>query len=129
MFLDRMVGYKISPFLWAKLKEGFSAGRVQSVALRIICDREMKLMHLFQKNTGHWMPHLSVKGRKKTYWAKFYGTEKKMNFIHKKKCRRDHGRNYKKKNLMSIDVKKERVERRHHCRLQPVPYSRKHPRH
>lgn len=40
--LDRVVGYSISPVLWAKIKRGLSAGRVQSVALRIICDRRMK---------------------------------------------------------------------------------------
>ena len=52
--LDRMVGYTISPLLWAKVKRGLSAGRVQSVALRIICDREERSMRLFRKNTGAW---------------------------------------------------------------------------
>ena len=66
--LDRMVGYKISPLLWAKVKRGLSAGRVQSVALRIIADREEELMHLFRKNTGHLMQRSMLKVRKSRLW-------------------------------------------------------------
>ena len=50
--LDRIVGYQISPLLWRKIRKGLSAGRVQSVATRIICDRKEKFKTLYRKSTG-----------------------------------------------------------------------------
>ncbi|MEE1196386.1 MAG: type I DNA topoisomerase [Lachnospiraceae bacterium] len=81
--LDRMVGYKISPVLWAKVKRGLSAGRVQSVALRIIGDREDEINAFIP--TEYWTleAQFSIPGEKKPLKAKFYGTDKKME-IHSK---------------------------------------------
>lgn len=81
--LDRMVGYEISPVLWAKVKRGLSAGRVQSVALRIIADREEEINAFIP--TEYWSldAELAVEGMKKPLMAKFYGADKKME-IHSK---------------------------------------------
>lgn len=74
--LDRIVGYKISPLLWAKVKRGLSAGRVQSVALRIIADREEEINAFIPEEYWTLDADLKVKGERKLLTAKFYGTEK-----------------------------------------------------
>ena len=75
--LDRVVGYRISPLLWAKVKRGLSAGRVQSVALRIIADREEEINAFIPEEYWTLDADLKVEGEKKLLTAKFYGTEKK----------------------------------------------------
>ena len=72
--LDRMVGYKISPLLWAKIKRGLSAGRVQSVALRIICDREEEINAFIPEEYWTLDAEFAVKGEKKPLLAKYHGT-------------------------------------------------------
>lgn len=72
--LDRMVGYKISPVLWAKVKRGLSAGRVQSVALRIICDREDEINAFIPEEYWTLEASFAVEGEKKPLLAKYYGT-------------------------------------------------------
>lgn len=71
--LDRIVGYSISPILWAKIKRGLSAGRVQSVALRIICDREDEINAFIPEEYWTMEAAFDVKGEKKPLIAKFYG--------------------------------------------------------
>ncbi len=72
--LDRMVGYKISPVLWEKVKRGLSAGRVQSVALRIIADRENEISEFIPEEYWTVDAAFSIAGAKKKLEAKFYGT-------------------------------------------------------
>lgn len=72
--LDRMVGYLISPVLWVKVKRGLSAGRVQSVALRIIADREEEINSFISKEYWTLSADFIVEGEKKPLKADFYGT-------------------------------------------------------
>ena len=71
--LDRVVGYRISPLLWDKIKRGLSAGRVQSVALRIICDREDEIAAFIPREYWTLDVSLSVAGEKKPLVARYYG--------------------------------------------------------
>ena len=80
--LDRIVGYKISPVLWAKVKRGLSAGRVQSVALRIIADREDEIAAFIPEEDWSLDANFKVKGEKKPLTAKFYGTKDEKITIH-----------------------------------------------
>jgi DNA topoisomerase-1 len=75
--LDRIVGYKLSPFLWKKIRPGLSAGRVQSVAVRLIVDREEEIRAFVPQE--YWTidaAEVAKKGVKKTFDAKFYGDKK-----------------------------------------------------
>ena len=71
--LDRMVGYKISPLLWEKVKRGLSAGRVQSVALRLIGDREDEINAFIPEEYWSLDADFAIDGEKKPLVAKFYG--------------------------------------------------------
>lgn len=76
--LDRMVGYRISPLLWEKIKRGLSAGRVQSVALRIIGDREDEINAFLPEEYWTLDASFALPGEKKPLTAKFYGDSRKI---------------------------------------------------
>ena len=82
--LDRIVGYKISPVLWKKVRRGLSAGRVQSVAVKLIVDREEEIEKFIPQEYWNIYAKLLDKKSKKTFEAKLYGKEKKKIEIHSK---------------------------------------------
>ena len=82
--LDRIVGYKISPVLWKKVQKGLSAGRVQSVAVKLIVDREEEIENFIPEEYWNIYAHLRTKKSKKTFEAKFYGKDNKKLDIHSK---------------------------------------------
>ena len=116
--LDRMVGYKISPLLWAKVKRGLSAGRVQSVALRIICDREEEINAFIPEEYWTLDAELKIAGEKKPLLAKFYGdSESKMNISSREEMDRVMAE-ISKETFKVIEVKKgERVKKA------PLPFT------
>lgn len=73
--LDRIVGYQISPLLWKKVKRGLSAGRVQSVALKMICDREEEIKNFVPEE--YWSIEAKFKKAKNVFDANFHGINKK----------------------------------------------------
>ncbi len=82
--LDRIVGYKISPVLWKKVRRGLSAGRVQSVAVKLIVDREEEIEKFVPEEYWNILATLLDENSKKTFIARLYGKDKKKLEIHSK---------------------------------------------
>ena len=82
--LDRIVGYKMSPVLWKKVKRGLSAGRVQSVAVKLIVDREEEIEKFIPEEYWNIYVDLLDEESKKDFEARFYGKNGKKLEIHSK---------------------------------------------
>ena len=110
--LDRMVGYRISPLLWAKVKRGLSAGRVQSVALRIICDREEEIEAFIPEEYLTLEASLKAAGEKKSMVAKYHGCNHQKVTIQKKEEVETIKAQVKKAKMIVEEVKKsERIKK------------------
>ena len=115
--LDRVVGYRISPLLWAKVKRGLSAGRVQSVALRIIADREEEINTFIPEEYWSLDAKLKVDGERKLLTAKFYGTDKKMTIHSKEEL------DEILKEVESAEYTEEEIKKSERTKKAPVPFT------
>ncbi len=115
--LDRMVGYKISPLLWQKVKRGLSAGRVQSVALRLIGDREDEINAFIPQEYWTMEALLAVPGEKKPVRAKFYGRDKKMTIVSEEQMKEIS------ENIKDAEYLVEDVKRGERMKKPPLPFT------
>ena len=104
--LDRIVGYKISPVLWKKVRRGLSAGRVQSVAVKLIVDREEEIEKFIPEEYWNLYVQLLDEKSKKTFEAKFYGKDNKKQEIHNKEQVDEILKNIKDAKYIVEDIKK-----------------------
>ncbi|MBO5055931.1 MAG: type I DNA topoisomerase [Lachnospiraceae bacterium] len=116
--LDRMVGYRISPLLWAKVKRGLSAGRVQSVALRIICDREEEINNFIPEEYWTLDALFDIPGEKKPLTARYYGTKDKKAAI---SSREEMDKIIKE--LENADYKVSEVKKGERVKKAPLPFT------
>lgn len=107
--LDRIVGYKISPLLWKKVKKGLSAGRVQSVATKLICDRE-KEINAFTE-TEYWTIEAHLLKNKKKITAKFYGIDGKKKELPDEKSAREIAEAAEKEKFIVTSVKRNKKKK------------------
>ena len=116
--LDRMVGYLISPLLWAKVKRGLSAGRVQSVALRLVADREDEINAFIPEEYWTLDAVLKIKGEKRPLTARFYGEGSKKKTIRSRQELDEILRTVEKADFTIADIKTtERI------RKAPLPFT------
>ncbi len=104
--LDRIVGYKISPVLWKKVRRGLSAGRVQSVAVKLIVDREEEIEKFIPEEYWNIYAILLDEKTNKTFEAKFYGKDNKKIELHKKEEVEEIIKNIEKAKYIVKEVKK-----------------------
>jgi DNA topoisomerase-1 len=116
--LDRMVGYMISPLLWSKVKRGLSAGRVQSVALRLISDREEDINAFIPEEYWNLDADLKQEGSKKTLTAKFHGDKNGRIAIHNKE-----ELDGILKGLKKIEYRVEEVKAGERVKKAPIPFT------
>ena len=102
--LDRIVGYKISPILWKKVKRGLSAGRVQSVAVKLIVDRENEIEAFVPEE--YWNIYATLSKNEEKFIAKFYGKDGKKIELHKKEEVEEILKNIKNGKYIVTDVKR-----------------------
>ena len=109
--LDRIVGYKISPLLWKKVKKGLSAGRVQSVAVKLIVDREEEIEKFIPEEYWNIYVTLLEQNSKKTFEAHLYGKNGKKIDIHSKDEIDEILKNIEKAKYIVEDIKKSEKKR------------------
>ena len=104
--LDRIVGYKISPLLWKKVKRGLSAGRVQSVAVKLIVDREEEIENFIPQEYWNIYANLKDEKSKKEFEARFYGKDGKKQEVNSKEQVDEILKNIEKAKYIISDIKK-----------------------
>lgn len=116
--IDRMVGYEISPLLWEKVKRGLSAGRVQSVALRMVCDREDEINSFVPEEYWSLKAKFLLPQSKKPFEAKFYGTPSAKMELKDEKTVNKVMEEINNQNFTIKEIKRSRREKK-----QPLPFT------